>query len=359
MIRLFYYFIFIGFLLSCSEYNEGEPITPEVSPVNLDLDQIPYPRLSDYNFFTSPMRSQEPVYGVLPYEPINSLFTDYAHKNRFIWLPENAQITYVNDDEPFNFPDGSAVIKNFYYEHVQPQNAAKILETRIMIRKNGAWIFANYIWNDEQSEAFLDMSGRDVPLSWNENGNLKSTVYRIPSESECFTCHKLAETAILIGPKPRNLNADFMFSTGLQNQIEKWVEFGYLDENSLPASITTMPDWHNNQITTEERVRAYMDMNCAHCHSELAHCSYRPVRFAWNETEDESNMGVCETATEGIDGFEYIVQPGNHERSSIYYRFTTDDVAYRMPFLGRTLVHEDAAELFAEWINGMNYQNCQ
>ena len=77
-------------LLSCSDDNN--PIIPDdeiyepipVSPVVLDIDAFPFNTLSEYNFFEGEMKAQEPVLGVIPYEPISALFTDYAKKKRFV-----------------------------------------------------------------------------------------------------------------------------------------------------------------------------------------------------------------------------------------------------------------------------------
>src|SRR5688572_11812966 len=136
--------------LSCGSDDSGD--YKEVSPVVLDLTAVPYPKLSDYKFFVGEMKNLQPAYKVLPYDLINSLFSDYALKKRFVWMPEGAQATYSSDGEILNFPAGAVLIKNFYYNNVLPDNVTKIIETRIMIKKTGGWIFANYKWNDEQTE---------------------------------------------------------------------------------------------------------------------------------------------------------------------------------------------------------------
>ncbi len=42
-----------------------DPTAPS-EPVSMDLDQVPYPVLSQYNFFTGSMAAQQPNTGVLP-----------------------------------------------------------------------------------------------------------------------------------------------------------------------------------------------------------------------------------------------------------------------------------------------------
>src|SRR5690606_35473867 len=160
-------------------------------------------------------------------------------------------------------------------DNVQPENNRQILETRLIIRKQEGWVFANYAWNEEQSEAVLDMNGSYVDLQWQQNNEIKSVQYRIPSGAECHTCHKVMEIAKPIGPKPRNLNLSYPYIDGTANQLDKLVSVGYL-ENSLPANISQLPDYNDTNTSLELRSRAYLEINCAHCHSEETHCDYRP-----------------------------------------------------------------------------------
>lgn len=349
----------MAIFLACRKDAEvpESPATPTPapsSPVVFDLDSVPYATLSHYNFFQGPMANMLPVQGVLPYEPITPLFSDYAHKYRFVWMPSGGKANFVSDGEVLDFPEGAVLIKNFYYDNVQPSNSRRFLETRLMIKKNGAWIFADYMWNADQTEAVLDMTGANVALTWADNsGTLHDEVYRIPSEVECFTCHKHYDTAIPIGPKPQNLNSTLDFTDGPMNQLEKWASVGYL-ESGYPSNIETVAKWDDPDETMDRRVRAYLDMNCAHCHSDGAHCDYRPLRFDWTETTDPVNMGLCVVPEDPIDPSQlYIVFASNAARSMLYYRIHSNDEAERMPLLGRTVRDEDAVQLIGDWINAM------
>jgi hypothetical protein len=42
-----------------------------------------------------------------------------------------------------------------------------------------------------------------------------------------------------------------------------------------------LPNWQNEHNTITERVRAYLDVNCAHCHSDAGSCARSVMRFAW------------------------------------------------------------------------------
>ena len=185
---------------------DDDPI--QISPVIFDLASVPYQTLSEYNFFEGDMSNLDPVYGVLPYELNSNLFSDYAHKKRFIWMPDGQSAEYINDYSVLDFPVGTVLIKNFYYDNVLPAYNTVIIETRLMILKVDGWVFANYVWNDEQTEASFDLNGSNKAFNFILESETQSVNYRIPAESKCFTCHKSidAETALPIGPKPQNLN---------------------------------------------------------------------------------------------------------------------------------------------------------
>lgn len=327
------------------------------SNVLFDLENMPFQNLSDYQLFEGELKNIQPTSGVIPYTLNSTLFSDYAKKKRFIWMPNNSKASFINEDVPLDFPVGTILIKNFYYDDVLPNYDSQNIETRLMIKKTDGWIFANYAWNNEQSEASLDMSGSYKDLQWQQDGEIKSVQYRIPAGPECHTCHKVNEIAQPIGPKPRNLNLSYIYNSGSANQLDKLVSTGYL-ENTLPANISQLPNYNNTSENLELRVRAYVDINCAHCHSEETHCAYRPVRFDFLSTEELVNLGVCVDADTDLGfGLGHIIEPGDARNSVLHYRLNSTEPSDRMPLLARSIVHVEGVELIEEWINSLN-TNC-
>ena len=341
---------------NCASGTVNITVTP-VSLVNFNLEDIPYATLSEYNFFDGVMKDLDPAFGVLPYDLNSSLFTDYAHKKRFVWMPDGSKANYNSDFTPLDFPVGSVLIKNFYYDNVQPSNTTRIIETRLMYFTEDGWDFAKYVWNDEQTEATFTNQGSFTDVEWFENGVTNNVTYRIPSRNECFTCHNKFGTPVPIGPKPQNLNRDLSYQDGTANQLQKWIDVGYL-ENNLPTSIISTVNWEDETLDLNLRLRSYLDINCAHCHSEESYCEYRPMRFAFNENEDDTNKGVCVEPDTQIDGTSHIVKPGNLEASVLRYRVSSIEEQNRMPLLGRTLRHEEGVRLIDEWINSLTGE-CQ
>ena len=351
---------------ACSKSDDDEATyIPDIkkSPVSVDLTKVPYPKLSDYKFFSGDMKEQKPALNVLPYLPSSPLFTDYAHKKRFVWMPVGTKATYNGDGNILELPVGAVLIKTFYYDNVQnvtPVGATRIVETRIMIRKSDGWIFADYVWNTEQTEAYFDLAGSITPITWkDDNDVIQSADYKIPTEVQCIVCHKsqhledngtLTTKHIPIGIKPQNLNWNYNYPTGPKNQLTQWIDKGYLKNNfSLPSAANTAIDYNDVTKSLELRARSYFDSNCSHCHMNDRHCDYRPMRFAFNETglpngQGLTNMGVC-VPTQDMQDFpsalSTIVKPGNIERSMLYYRLNTTDESYRMPLHGRTMIHTE------------------
>ncbi len=348
------YFVALIILTSCNSDTTTfvEPI--EESPVVFNLEEVPYNSLSEYNFFEGDLKNLQPVYGVLPYDLNSTLFSDYAQKKRFVWMPKNTNASYVNDYSTLNFPTGAVLIKNFYYHNVQPENVTKIVETRIMIKKETNWIFANYVWNQEQTEAILTTQGSTVAINWIKEGNNVSVNYRIPSHAECFTCHNKFDTPVPIGPKPQNLYKNYTYSDGEKNQLVAWQELGYLNAN-YPSNIDHTVSWKDPSQPLNLRARSYIDINCAHCHSEESYCEYRPMRFAFQDNSNLENMGVCvEPDTNLNENLTHIIKPNHPEKSVVYFRISATEEQYRMPLLGRTLQHREGVKLIEDWINTLN-----
>lgn len=351
-------------LLSCRKDEDpdavtGTPDTPtDTSSVSFDLSLVPYDSLSSYGFFEGPLSDFNPSFGVVPFAPINALFSDYAHKDRFLWMPQGTGATYESDSSTFVFPNGTVMIKTFSYEHVQPGGERRILETRMIFKRNGVWEFADYVWNEEQTEAVYDMTGHYVPISFlDDAGTPRDVIYRIPTETECLTCHRKGQASTPIGVKPQGLNSTLDYAEGAMNQLDKWTAMGYL-QGGLPGTINTVTDWKDASQPLNERVRGYLDANCSHCHTDGRYCDYRPMRFAWTETSDPAMLGVCvEPHDPLLPIHSHIVKPANLEKSLLYYRINSDIDIIRMPLIGRTVIHEEGRQLIADWINSLT-QTC-
>ncbi|MEM9053109.1 MAG: hypothetical protein AAGC47_13735 [Bacteroidota bacterium] len=351
--------VICGVWMSCSK-DDNDPdmeVIPQIAPLNIDVNLMPYSTLSEYNLYTgSNMADLIPNEGLLLYEPITPLFTDYAKKTRYVWMPDSVSAHYESDFSTLNFPDGAVLIKNFYYENSLPTNERKVMETRMIFKRDGEWNFADYIWNEEQTEAFFSLEGATKPIQVVlETGETISFDYKVPTGTECFTCHKLGGTAIPNGPKPQNLNADLEYQEGIMNQLMKWADQGYLSAD-YPSEIETVVNWEDESQTLFDRVRAYLDANCAHCHADNTHCEYRPIRLDFANNDRPVNIGICEEFTEDFADsppIDYIIEAGDADASMLIYRVSSVNTGYQMPFLGKSVVHKEGLQLLVDYVNSI------
>ena len=276
-------------------------------------------------------------------------------------MPRGTKATYNGADNALEFPIGAVLIKTFYYNNVQPSNVTRIIETRLMVHKDNGWQFYDYIWNEAQTEAYLDtdQNGVFVPITFIENSITRSITYKIPSHTECVTCHKInptgvenGEISIPIGVKPQNLNTVYNYGNYSRNQLLQWKAQGYL--GSMPAlnSIYSTVDYNDTSKSLELRARSYIDVNCAHCHRVGGHCDYVPQRFNFSNTDPES-FGICLTSLFSIPDYPYVITAGDADHSELVYRINTNEGSEMMPIIGRTIIHEEGVRLMRDYINSL------
>jgi uncharacterized repeat protein (TIGR03806 family) len=299
----------------------------------------------------------DPNEGVLPYDLNTPLFSDYAFKYRFVWVPPGESATY-NDAESFDFPVGSVIIKTFAYPYDfrDPQAGQRLVETRLMMHKTQGWVPETYVWNDEQTEATLQITGATVPVSWVDlAGDMRSIDYHVPNANQCKECHNEHDNVTgPLGPKARNLNKDYPYSDGTENQLTRWSEMGYL--SGAPADPADAP---RNAVfddpstgTLEQRARSYVDVNCGNCHNASGLARTTGLYLTIHETNSTA-LGVCKSpvaAGQGSGNLSYDVVPGQPDQSIIVYRMQSTTPGVAMPELGRQTTHEEALAVVRDWI---------
>lgn len=295
--------------------------------------------LSDMGIYKSDLADLNPSEGVEPYELNTILYTDYAKKQRLVRLPNCQTMRHVDDLLP-TYPNNTVVVKTFYYDLNETDNTEnnKIIETRVMIKVNGVWELGNYIWNDAQTEATLDtnLSPTIVPFNYvNESGINVELNYEIPSMEQCTQCHHTFDgEIILLGPNLRNMN--FVPSFTGQNQLDHFIEKGILSGIESSSEVGYMPDWSDTSASLSDRGRAYLDVNCAHCH--------RPG----GETPDFLNTDY--TYGIPIEDTGILENGGIDEIKS---RFNSTVFGLGMPLIGRTIIHEEGKELLFEYLDSL------
>jgi uncharacterized repeat protein (TIGR03806 family) len=318
----------------------------------------PHDALSAYGLFAGEMKRQIPADGVIPYDLNTPLFSDYAHKLRFVKIPAGKKARY-SADEVFEFPEGTVIAKTFYYpeDFRKPEKKRRILETRILYRQESHWSAFSYIWNEEQTEATYEVAGAVKPVSWiHGDGKKRSINYVIPNQNQCKQCHELHGAVMPIGPTARSLNRDFTYPSGTHNQLEYWAQAAVLEGLPESASRPKLPVWNDaSSGSLSSRARAYLDVNCGHCHRVGGQASTSGLVLTHAET-DLTKLGVNKTpvaAGRASADMLYSIHPGKPEKSILIYRLQSLDPGVMMPEMGRRMVDKEGLSLLSEWIKGM------
>lgn len=347
--------VFFCVLLSCESRKQAIVVLPEAESA-IDLSHIGKAKLSEYGFFVGELKTLTPSADVIPYTLNSTLFSDYALKKRFVKIPQGRKAVYSADDV-FDFPEGTILIKNFYYpaDLNKPEENLRILETRLLINEGGIWKALPYIWNDEQTEAYLNVAGKNLDVSWRHtDGQLRKINYSVPNLNQCKGCHLRGEKVMPIGPSARQLNGDYLFQEGRQNQLLHWQAKGLIDLPEISA-IGKLVSFEDKSVPVSERARAWLEINCAHCHRADGPAKNSGLHLLASEN-DPTRLGVGKApvaAGKGSGGLLYGIVPGKPDESILQYRIESVHPGVMMPELGRSVTHEEGVALVRQWIKEM------
>lgn len=332
---------------------------PAGEDVNFDPTQAFCELLSSYRFFRGNGAAQAPNEGVLPFDLNTALFSDYARKHRFVWMPVGVSAAY-HARESFVFPVGTVLIKTFAFprDERDPSLGERLIETRLLVRRAGGWEAITYLWNEAQSEARRRVIGARVPVEVPlADGSLFSITFHVPNTNQCKECHTEHNDVVgPLGPKARNLNRDVAYADGLDNQLRRWTVQDYLSGAPDAAAAPRSPafdDPADGDLVA--RSRAYLDVNCGHCHNPTGLARTSGLYLDSSE-QSAACLGVCKppvAAGQGSGGRRVDIDPGNPDGSILIYRMESTAPGVAMPELGRQTVHGEAVQVLRDWISAL------
>ncbi|GMM93169.1 SO2930 family diheme c-type cytochrome [Qipengyuania sp. MTN3-11] len=293
--------------------------------------------LSEYGFFAD-APAQVPARNVVPYRLNTPLYSDGAEKLRFIYLPEGERLA-ADGEGLLEFPVGAAMIKTFAFGEGADR---RLIETRVLLHRAEGWVALPYIWNEEQTEATLALAGGRKQVTTPAG---ESISYRIPNKNQCKECHGLQGAVVPIGPKARNLSTEWLADMVAARRLD-----------AMPATHDMLPLWENRDaVPARLAARAYLDVNCAHCHRPGATASNSGLDLRW-EQDDPEALGVFKrpvAAGRGSGGHEFSVVPGQPGDSIMVHRMDSVEPGVAMPELGKSTVDEDGLAVVRRWIAEM------
>ncbi len=333
-------------LVACSDDGASAPPCDRTTVV----DGAMCDRLSDYGLFDD-IATQTPAAGVIPYDLNTPLFSDYTHKQRFFAVPEGEAMTWA-DPGAFGVPTGTIVVKTFSYlaDRRVPAGDQRLLETRLLVKQDSGWTGAAYIYGDSTGDAKLAIAGGTLDASWiHDDGAERTNAYAVPNKNQCKLCHAdHDDTVDLLGPKARHINRD--------DQLEDLIARGVLADAPDASAWPKAPDAFDAHAgTLDERARAWLDINCAHCHNPRGAARTSGLYLDLAQTEPVE-FGVCKppvAAGRGSGGRLFSIVPGRPDESIVMFRLESTEPDIKMPEIGRNLVDEEGTALIREWIAAM------
>lgn len=331
--NLFYLIGLVSIIISaCTKENDSFDVKVEIPDFNFPQTVDFESNLSAYNIFEDNPSDLIPANNFHLLELSAVLYTDHAYKQRLAKVPEGTQMRRLNDGS-IDFPNGTLLTKTFFYynDERDPSSGKKIIETRLLIKDRNTWNLATYLWNQDQTDATLVLNGHDKQISWlDHNGNRISTLYHIPNQNECMTCHQSNLTIKPLGPTLRNLNRMVDRNGASQNQISHLQSVGILN-NFQVSQVSQIVDYKDLNVPLAERARAYLAMNCAHCHNPNAwtESAERDFDFRYETPLDQTGIlyekdKITEALAEGI-----------------------------MPFIGTTIIDQEGVNLIIEFVESL------
>ena len=333
-------------------------------------------KLSETGLFVS-TTDHAPAQGVISYSINAEPWADGTSAERFVALPGESrlgvykktdiQIGYIAGE--WEFPSGGVLAKTVSIE-LEPGNPAsrRKLETQILQYDVDTWRAYNYIWNEDQTDALLapdQASDKSFEIrDPNAPGGKRRQTWHHASRTECILCHttragsihgfrlpQLAREHVYLPSPLAGEGPGVRGQEIIADQLRTLDHIGLFAE-PLPEKIDAWPDPHDAAADLTARARAYLHVNCGHCHRRGGGgSSFFDVNYD-HALEKTSLLGTRPTqGTFGIHGAQ-IVAPGDPYRSILYYRISKLGHG-RMPQFGSQVVDPRGTLLIHDWIAGL------
>lgn len=293
----------------------------------------------------------------LPFSPQYPLWTDGAAKSRWIRLPASARIDVTNVDA-WRFPAGTILWKEFAF-------GGRKVETRMLWQPEpDAWVFAAYVWNDEQTDAVLAPEAGIPGVMEVAPGRRHS----IPGVEDCNACHR-SSPSVVLGFSALQLSDDRdPLAPHADPQRPGMVTLGALvDADRLDPP---RPEFKRNppRIRVADPVAraalGYLSGNCGNCHNATGPLASVGLVLLHDVAGEPGEVEPGVLTTSGDPGRYVIpgiapdscrrVSPGAPEQSALLYRMKSRRPSSQMPPLGTALPDSAAIRIVGQWIAGLH-----
>ncbi|MEZ6050323.1 MAG: PQQ-dependent sugar dehydrogenase [Planctomycetaceae bacterium] len=310
-----------------------------------------FPRtLSESGLFTA-VKEQIPAPGVIPYSINAEPWADYAVAERFVAVPGEGQIKV--EGPKWSFPKDTVLVKTLSLDLEQGNpDSRRRIETQILHFDGAEWKPYTYRWNEDQTDAaLLDDAGAEEVIEVidpDAPGGIRQQSWRYSGRGECQRCHNNWSGPVLAFDASQ-LNRTLDYGGTLASQLDTYTHIGLIESESAGSEVTPLANPHDEQADLNSRARAYLHVNCGHCHRMHAGSSVLSYMHADLPLEQTNMVGARPTqGTFGIHDAK-VVAAGDPFRSVLLYRMSKLGGG-RMPHIGSTEVDREGVALIEQWI---------
>jgi hypothetical protein len=287
----------------------------------------------------SNIKSKTVAKGVVEFAPATPLWSDAAHKRRWIYVPPGQKIDNSAPND-WVFPVGTRAWKEF-------QVGGKRIETRLFQKMRAdLWRRGTYVWNEDESQAEFSFGG-DIPIEGGE--------YHVPEHDECDDCHEgatdrlLGFDAVSLGlPGATGLTLALLAKHGWLSEQPERVELAIGDDGTgLAAEVLPMlhvncgTSCHNGSVSaTANLTSQLLRLDSTQLDGSAPDASWDIIRTMIGKEAEGTQWG----------GGTRIV-PGDPDESLAYQLMSVRTGGNgQMPPIATRVVDHDAVKLLRDWI---------
>lgn len=321
-----------------------------------------FPRLlSQTGLFTDVGKAITAV-GVRQFNINHPQWLDGAQSTHYIALTDSQRVTVYKDPQPvgavamFNsrlhYPAGAVLARTIFMPRDNTGNLAAQLciETQLLHFDGRLWRGYSYIWNEAQTDAELaPASGLELTLPGADGQR-----WRVHSRTECMQCHNpWPETTLAFTPEQLHQPDRGADSDWLKLVREGFVVTQEKKQKAIdPELCVRQPLVAKNHNDITAAARAYLHVNCSHCHQNGAGAA---VNLSLKVTDNLAGLKAVDVApAKGNFGIEAgkLIASGAAARSALVYRMASSSTG-RMPHIGSREVDFEGVVVIADWIDSL------
>ena len=324
----------------------------------VDLTAGPPPATISASGLYTDTEARIPSPGLVPFSVNSPLWSDGAHKVRYLALPGLSRIEFSRDGH-WRFPPNTVLVKSFYLDMVRGDpSSRRIVETRLLIKagESERWEGFSYRWNEAGTDAELLIPGgteRYEIVDPEAPGGRSHVDYIFPATEDCGRCHTPG-AGFVLGVRTAQFNGPHDYGGTRAHQLQVWNDLGLFTAGA-GGDFEGFPRWEDPADASAQlagRARSYLAANCANCHLPGG-LRRTEIDLRYDTPLEATGTVNAFSNLDDLDGVDRrILLPGDARNSVLVLRMLVLDDR-RMPPLASGVVDAEGVRLLSRWIDAL------